>query len=93
MPFYANQIHKKEFGHYKNGEYGHYEEGIWEALEEEFATSNREDILLILGRMNSKRGRNEVCFCGSGKKFKKCHINRIVYIEAVAKQIIQETKN
>ncbi|GLU43274.1 SEC-C domain-containing protein [Allomuricauda sp. NBRC 101325] len=87
IPFYANQIYKKEFGFYKNGEYAHFIEGIWEALEEEFGTSDRKQIKLMLNQMRSKRGRNEDCFCGSGIKFKKCHMNRIPYIEAAAKQI------
>jgi SEC-C motif len=26
--------------------------------------------------MNRKPGRNEPCWCGSGKKYKKCHLNR-----------------
>lgn len=26
-----------------------------------------------IGRNNRKIGRNELCYCGSGKKFKKCH--------------------
>ena len=87
IPFYANQIHKNEFGFYKNGEYAHFKEGIWEALEEEFGTSDRKKITLLLIQMRSKRGRNEICFCGSGIKFKKCHMNRIPYIDAAAKQI------
>jgi len=26
--------------------------------------------------VSKKLGRNESCWCGSGKKFKKCHLNR-----------------
>lgn len=91
IPFYANQIHKREFGSYKNGEYAHFREGIWEALEEELCTSDRKKIMLLLTKMRCKRGRNEVCFCGSGNKFKKCHMNRIPFIEAAAREILNNT--
>lgn len=37
----------------------------------------------------SKIGRNELCWCGSGKKYKKCHLNR----ENEAKKNIYEIKN
>lgn len=87
IPFYANQVYKREFGQYKNGEYAHNDEGIWQALEDEFETTNRKQIAQYLKLSGIKRGRNEVCFCESGKKYKKCHLNRIGYIKAVAKQL------
>lgn len=80
LPFYANQVYRREFGNYKNGDYSHFEEGVWENFEEEFSTSDRSQILKILISMNAKRGRNELCFCGSGLKFKKCHIYRMQYL-------------
>lgn len=80
IPFYANQIYKKEYGQYKNGEYSHFKEGVWEALEEEFLTSDRNQIIDMLGRIKIKRGRNAACFCGSGIKYKKCHLHRIKFI-------------
>jgi len=83
LPFYANQLHKKHFGYYKNGEYAHNAEGVWEALEEEFNTKDRVKIRRFFKEMRTKRGRNDVCFCGSGKKYKKCHLLRINIIEKV----------
>lgn len=82
--FYANQIYKKKYGHYKNGDYSHFEEGVWENLEEEFNTSDRNRILTNLKSMGAKRGRNELCFCGSGIKFKKCHLNRMQFLKDLA---------
>lgn len=82
--FYANQIYRREFGHYKNGDYSHFEEGVWEALEEEFGTSDRSRILTSLKSMGTKRRRNEICFCGSGLKFKKCHLYRIQFLKDLA---------
>ena len=87
-PFYANQVYRKEYGCYKNGEYAHYEEGVWESLEEEFNTKDRVKIRRFFVEMKTKRGRNEACFCGSGIKYKKCHLQRINIIEGVFKKRI-----
>jgi len=84
LRFYANQVYRKKYGHYKNGEYAHHEEGVWEALEEEFKTKDRVKIRRFLGEMRTKRGRNDSCFCGSGVKYKKCHLPRIKIIEAAS---------
>lgn len=85
--FYANQVYREKYGSYKNGEYAHNGEGVWEALEEEFKTKDREKIKNLLSMMRVKRGRNEDCFCGSGIKYKKCHLLRRNIIENVAKRI------
>ena len=34
--------------------------------------TNRDPVMPI-GRPNDKLGRNDPCWCGSGRKFKKCH--------------------
>ncbi len=86
-PFYANQLYRQEFGEYKNGEYAHHGEGVWQALEEEFNTMDRSKIRQFLMDMRTKRGRNDVCFCGSGKKYKKCHLTRTKLLETVMKKI------
>lgn len=80
-PFYANQVYRQEYGEYKNGEYAHDEEGAWQALEEEFNLKDRDEIRKLLFQMKIKRGRNQVCFCGSGIKYKKCHLKRIKILE------------
>lgn len=83
LPFYANQLYRQKYGEYKNGEYAHYGEGVWQALEEEFRTKDRVKIRRFFVEMSTKRGRNDVCFCGSGIKYKKCHMSRIKMIEDV----------
>lgn len=87
IPFYANQIYKKEYGQYKNGEYSHHAEGIWEDLEVEFQTKDRTLIVKYIEQLKHKRGRNEDCFCGSGRKYKRCHLDRNKYIEALSKEL------
>ena len=54
IPFYANQLYRQKSGHYKNGEYSHNGEGIWEALEEEFNTKDRDEIKRFLSEMKTK---------------------------------------
>lgn len=83
QPFYANQLFKQEYGEYKNGDYSHYDEGVWESLEEEFKTKDRIKIRRFLNELKMKRGRNKSCFCGSGTKYKKCHLDRVDLIESV----------
>lgn len=83
FPFYANQIYKSEYGSYKNGEYAHEFDGLWQALFEEFNVSSKEEVKMLLSKMDAKIGRNDPCFCGSERKFKKCHLNRIEIIEEV----------
>ncbi len=84
LPFYANQVYKKQFGRYKNGEYAHHNEGRWQALEEEFDTKDRNEIRRILRSMPKRRRRKDPCFCGSGRPFNKCHQHRIRYLEVIA---------
>jgi len=79
IPYFANQIHKKQTGQYKNGEYAHGIKGISQFYEELLKTSNKE--LWIQYFKNTFRnlkvdfGRNDLCFCGSEKKYKNCHLN------------------
>lgn len=88
LRFYANQVYRTKYGQYKNGEYAHDGEGVWEALEEEFNTTDRVKIRRLLVEIRTKRGRNEVCFCGSGKKYKKCHLGREKLIMNASKGIL-----
>lgn len=90
LPFYANQLYRSKYGHYKNGEYSHYEEGVWEALEEEFCTKDRGRILHFLKEMRIKRDRNDLCFCGSSKKYKKCHLGREQLILNAIKGVLDQ---
>ena len=86
IPFYSNQVHRRIYGKYKNGAYNHGLEGIWESLEEEFNTRDREKIKLILEEMNHTRTRNDPCICGGAHKYKKCHMNRIKYIREMVRK-------
>ncbi len=77
IPYFANYIHKREIGYYKNGEYAHGIEGLCQFYESMMKTNNRE--LWIQYCKNAFRNlkvnckRNQDCFCGSGEKYKNCH--------------------
>jgi hypothetical protein len=78
IPYFANYIYKKQTGDYKNGEYAHGIKGISQFYESLMKTDNRH--LWIQYFNNTFRnlkvecGRNDLCFCGSGYRFKKCHL-------------------
>jgi len=74
IPYFANQLHKKHTGHYMH-EYSHGGKGIQEFYAELFQSKDynlwEQCIKVALGKI--KYGRNEKCYCNSGKKYKKCH--------------------
>ncbi|HAS95446.1 TPA: preprotein translocase subunit SecA, partial [Candidatus Wolfebacteria bacterium] len=49
---------------------------IWKILPQLATTTESPVIALdtsVVEDMSGKIGRNDLCYCGSGKKFKKCH--------------------
>lgn len=42
--------------------------------------------------MRVRIGRNDLCWCKSGKKFKKCHLNRAEEPPVTIQEVIEETK-
>lgn len=74
IPYLANQWHKQVTGNFK-AEYSHGEKARFEFLLD-FAFGNRKiDI-----------GRNDKCFCGSNKKYKKCHSDIIEGMRKIGKE-------
>lgn len=78
IPYFANYIHKRLTGEYKNGEYAHGIEGISQFYESLMKTANR-DLWIqyfknVFQELRVECGRNDPCFCGSGGKYKQCHL-------------------
>ncbi len=77
IPYLANQYHRKEFGSYKD-EYAHGAVGLFQAYCDIMKTADtslwKRYILCALGVYKVNLSRNANCFCGSGKKFKHCHM-------------------
>lgn len=77
IPYFANQIHKKEFGFYKNGEYAHGFSGLKQFYSSLFQTNDESRWVyytkIVFKNFPLHIQRNDKCFCGSNKKFKHCH--------------------
>jgi len=78
IPYFANYIHKRLTREYKNGEYAHGIKGIGQFYESLMKTANR-DLWIqyfknVFQELRVKCGRNDPCFCGSGGKYKHCHL-------------------
>ena len=91
IPFLANHHLKTKTGQYANIEYSHGKEGIREYYRKWFGTDDDSEILrkaMYITKMTAY-GRNDKCFCGSGKKYKCCHWNMKEY-QGVPIEIIKE---
>ena len=77
IPHLARETYRCAKGVYPEGEYSHGNEGIWEYFETSMNQKDRKKIISELEEIVNNRwpGRNDLCSCGSGKKFKKCHMN------------------
>jgi len=77
IPFLQNNSYYEIHKEYLNGEYKHGLVGIFESYADIIDIDNLGlliDILLL--RLDDKKFlRNDICFCGSGKKVKNCHLN------------------
>lgn len=77
IPYFANHYHKLITGKYKNGEYAHGPEGTFQFYSTLFKTSDMKKWIEYYNHVFKKKsiqiGRNDLCFCGSGQKFKVCH--------------------
>ena len=82
IPFFYRLSYTEEFGIAASrndlwGEYSHGEEGLTEYLTE----------ISIFAKQNP--GRNDLCPCGSGKKFKKCHIDDVESLKRIQKETMR----
>ena len=76
IPFLANQSYYERVGEWKNGQYDHGAGGVLSYYAESYGLTDRKLVETILNYLanNQKLGRNDPCFCESGKKTKKCHL-------------------
>jgi len=84
IPFLCNQVYFTRHGEWAFGEFSHGSKGIYEFYKELFRTNNIVQIILslkniYLGKYNFER--NWKCFCGSGIKYKNCHLNVMLSYE------------
>jgi hypothetical protein len=78
IPYFANFIHRKLTGKYKNGEYAHNPKAGYSQFYEELLKTGDKDLwaqyfCYAFKNLKTTCGRNDPCFCGSGTKYKNCH--------------------
>jgi len=78
LPYLANQYYFDRNGEWFIKGLDHGIGGTMEFYSKIFKTDNNVIILSRLGDVlnNKKYGRNALCFCGSGLKYKNCHLKR-----------------
>lgn len=97
VPYFANFLHRKQIGKYKNGEFAHGLEGIIQFYRSLMKTDNQD--LWIQFYKNTFRnlkiesGRNDPCFCGSGSKHKHCHLEVFNNLRIIGEEQIQKDFN
>ena len=79
IPFFYRLSYTEKFGIAASrndlwGEYSHGEKGRWEYLTE------------ISNFAGQNPGRNDLCPCGSGKKYKKCHLDEVESLKRSQKE-------
>lgn len=81
VPFLANHHFKVKNGVYAGKEYSHGTRGIVEYYQESWNTDDIYDIRRKLEFIVGLRkwGKNKKCFCGSGQKYKLCHMKSKLY--------------
>lgn len=75
-PFLANHVYRIQTGHYSNKEFAHGTIGIVQGYCEIFNVESKNEVIRFLSLICGikKFGRNKPCFCGTGKKYKKCYL-------------------
>lgn len=75
IPFLANQSYFEKVGEWRNNSYPHQAEGIIEFYKERTNIVDVDILIVMIEKLinNERVGRNDPCFCRSGKKLKKCH--------------------
>ncbi len=94
LPYLANQIYFEEYGRWANGEYSHGLEGHFEFYKDKLDIDNLNgfgeafEVLL----KSKVLDRNEPCFCGSGKRYKKCHQNAVLDLQRLGPKRLMEDR-
>jgi hypothetical protein len=91
IPYLANQFYRKNFGKYKD-EYAHGIKGLIESYQDIMRTSDMklwsEYLSYIIEGTKPAIGRNSLCTCGSGKKYKHCHLKVLEDLKIIGKKDI-----
>ena len=91
-PFFLSVLHKMHEGTYPGGDYAHGTEGRLQRYRERFNTNDNSFVLDALELALSGRsvGRNDLCWCGSGRKAKRCHLDDLEWLRAIGSAQLQQ---
>ncbi|HEY4325130.1 MAG TPA: SEC-C domain-containing protein [Mucilaginibacter sp.] len=86
-PYFANQLYFKAKGRYAASEYAHGFAGVVQFYRETLHTEDPAKAKLLLSAIlsNALPARNAPCACGSGKKYKHCHMEAALYLASVGR--------
>lgn len=91
-PFLATQtlIEEGQLTEFPQGERSHGTLGLVEEYTEFFSVDTPEEAVNYLQAYLDKLGRNSCCFCGSGNKYKRCHLSDLKKINFVDRGILKK---
>lgn len=91
-PFLMGVLYKQAKGEYAAGEYLHGTEGRLQRYKEKLVAMDNLVVLkdLELYVAGVYPGRNEKCWCQSGKKFKSCHLPAWEWLKSVGQRKLEE---
>jgi hypothetical protein len=76
VPHLSRETYREKSGNYPDGEYEHGNAGIWQFYFQKLRKIDKTMVISELRKIRNPKwpNRNERCSCGSGKKFKQCHL-------------------
>ncbi|WP_300601910.1 SEC-C metal-binding domain-containing protein [Niabella sp.] len=89
-PYFANQLYKLEHKKYAGTEYQHEFHGVEQYYREDLKLAPKQAIMVLQKMLEKKIGRNDPCPCGSAKKYKHCHEERLERLAWVGKAKLEE---
>lgn len=89
VPFFSNQLYFEKHKDWANGEYLHRGAGIVQFYFEELKLKDLNTFVFILENLKSFK-RNDICFCKSKLKYKKCHQEKLQNILSLPKEVIRK---
>jgi hypothetical protein len=89
IPYFANQIYRRETSLYKNGDYAHGLQGIFQFYEENLGNNIAQWINcydFAFTKPTNSMNRNSICFCGSQQKYKRCHLQAVDFLKLIGQE-------
>lgn len=88
IPYLANHTYKRKFNKFAREEYDHGIGGLYQFYADAFKSEQWNLIMAGLRKivLNELPQRNDLCFCGSAKKYKNCHRQSVEYLSPVSKE-------